>query len=159
MKKGLLGALISGLLILGLADVAPMLTQYARAQTEAPITPINLNTATDEELLTVPNLGNRMLREFKEYRPYSSVEEFRREIGKYVESDVVEGYLRYVFVPTNPNTATDSELAALPGVDEAMVQTMIDNRDYADWAALSTVLAQSYEAAIVASLEPLWIFE
>ena len=28
--------------------------------------PINLNTATDEEILLIPGLGNRMLREFKE---------------------------------------------------------------------------------------------
>ena len=30
---------------------------------------LNLNTATDAEILLIPNLGNRMLREFKEYRP------------------------------------------------------------------------------------------
>ncbi len=160
MKKGLLVAIIAGVLILGSATVAPMFTQNVQAQTDsATFTPINLNTATDEEILTVPNLGNRMLREFKEYRPYTSVEQFRREIGKYVESDVVEGYLEYVFVPTNPNTATESELAALPGVDDAMVQLVIDNRDYADWAALNTVLTESYDAATVATLEPYWIFE
>jgi DNA uptake protein ComE-like DNA-binding protein len=44
--------------------------------------PINLNTATDEEILLIPNLGNRMLREFKEYRPYKAMDQFRREIGK-----------------------------------------------------------------------------
>src|SRR5688572_28458723 len=31
---------------------------------------INLNTATDAEILMIPNAGNRMPREFKEYRPY-----------------------------------------------------------------------------------------
>jgi DNA uptake protein ComE-like DNA-binding protein len=30
--------------------------------------PINLNTATDEEILLIPGIGNRMLHEFKEYR-------------------------------------------------------------------------------------------
>jgi hypothetical protein len=31
---------------------------------------INLNTASDEEILLIPGLGQRMLGEFKEYRPY-----------------------------------------------------------------------------------------
>jgi DNA uptake protein ComE-like DNA-binding protein len=159
MKKGLLAAVVTGLLIVGLISVAPVLRQPARAQTEVAITPINLNTATDEEILTVPNVGNRMLREFKEYRPYTTVEQFRKEIGKYVESDVVEAYLEYVFVPTNPNTATESELAALPDVDDAMVQTIIDNREYADWVTLSSALGQSYDADTVAKLEPYFIFE
>jgi DNA uptake protein ComE-like DNA-binding protein len=48
--------------------------------------PINLNKASDEDILTIPGLGQRMLREFKEYRPYANIEQFRREIGKYVDT-------------------------------------------------------------------------
>ena len=31
--------------------------------------PINLNTATDADILSIPGMGQRMLHEFKEYRP------------------------------------------------------------------------------------------
>lgn len=58
--------------------------------------PINLNTATDAEILTIPGMGQRMLREFKEYRPYKSIEQFRREIGKYVSRQEVARLERYV---------------------------------------------------------------
>lgn len=58
--------------------------------------PINLNTATDAEILTIPGMGQRMLREFKEYRPYKSMEQFRREIGKYVSRQEVARLERYV---------------------------------------------------------------
>ena len=58
--------------------------------------PINLNTATDAEILTIPGLGQRMLREFREYRPYTSIEQFRREIGKYVSRQEVARLERYV---------------------------------------------------------------
>jgi DNA uptake protein ComE-like DNA-binding protein len=58
--------------------------------------PINLNTATDAEILTIPGLGQRMLREFKEYRPYKSMDQFRREIGKYVSRQEVARLERYV---------------------------------------------------------------
>jgi len=60
--------------------------------------PINLNAATDVEILTIPGMGQRMLREFKEYRPYRSIEQFRREIGKYVSGQEVARLERYVTI-------------------------------------------------------------
>jgi DNA uptake protein ComE-like DNA-binding protein len=61
--------------------------------------PINLNTATDEEILLIPGVGNRMLREFKEYRPYMALAQFHREIGKYVDNTELARLEQYVFVP------------------------------------------------------------
>ena len=60
--------------------------------------PVKLNTATDEDILTIPGLGNRMLREFKEYRPYTVIAQFDREIGKYVDDGEVARLRRYVAV-------------------------------------------------------------
>lgn len=64
--------------------------------------PMDLNTATDEELMTIPGLGPRMLREFKEYRPYRSIEQFRREIGKYVNAKEVARLERYIEIRATP---------------------------------------------------------
>ena len=61
--------------------------------------PINLNTATDEEILLIPMVGNRMLKEFKEYRPYTALAQFHREIGKYVDNTELARLEQYVFVP------------------------------------------------------------
>ena len=58
--------------------------------------PINLNTASDDDILTIPGMGKRMLREFKEYRPYTNIEQFRKEIGKYVDKKEVARLERYV---------------------------------------------------------------
>jgi DNA uptake protein ComE-like DNA-binding protein len=58
--------------------------------------PIDLNKASDAEILLIPGIGQRMLHEFKEYRPYTSIEQFRREIGKYVDKDEVARLERYV---------------------------------------------------------------
>ncbi len=58
--------------------------------------PINLNTASDEDILSIPGVGKRMLHEFKEYRPYRSISQFRREIGKYVDEKEVARLERYV---------------------------------------------------------------
>lgn len=60
--------------------------------------PVKLNSATDEDILTIPGLGSRMLREFREYRPYSAIAQFDREMGKYVDDDEVARMRRYVEV-------------------------------------------------------------
>ena len=57
--------------------------------------PIDLNTASDGDILSIPGLGKRMLHEFKEYRPYKNIEQFRREIGKYVDKKEVGRLERY----------------------------------------------------------------
>ena len=58
--------------------------------------PVNLNTASDADILTIPGVGQRMLHEFKEYRPYRNIEQFRKEIGKYVNAKEVARLERYV---------------------------------------------------------------
>ncbi len=61
--------------------------------------PLDLNTATAEEIELIPNVGGRMRHEFEEYRPYRSMEQFRREIGKYVDEAEVARLERYVSIP------------------------------------------------------------
>ena len=60
--------------------------------------PINLNTASDAEMKLVPGVGKRMAHEFEEYRPYKSMAQWRREIGKYVDDDELARMERYVFL-------------------------------------------------------------
>jgi DNA uptake protein ComE-like DNA-binding protein len=58
--------------------------------------PINLNTASDADILSIPGVGAKMLHEFKEYRPYKSLEQFRRQIGKYVDKKELARLETYV---------------------------------------------------------------
>ena len=60
--------------------------------------PIDPTTATDAEILLIPGVGPRMLREFKEYRPWTSVDQFRREIGKYVDAAELARLEKYVAI-------------------------------------------------------------
>lgn len=60
--------------------------------------PIDLNNASSEEIMLIPGVGDRMTHEFEEYRPYRAIEEFRREIGKYVDAAEVARLERYVVV-------------------------------------------------------------
>ncbi|MFL5619620.1 MAG: hypothetical protein ACJ79A_14655 [Gemmatimonadaceae bacterium] len=60
--------------------------------------PIDLNTAKPEEILLIPGVGKRMEHEFEEYRPYKSMDTFRREIGKYVDKAEVARLEQYVTI-------------------------------------------------------------
>ncbi|MEJ7810598.1 MAG: hypothetical protein WKG32_09350 [Gemmatimonadaceae bacterium] len=60
--------------------------------------PIDLNAATGDEIMLIPGVGARMRHEFEEYRPYTNIERFRREIGKYVKPDEVARLERYVMI-------------------------------------------------------------
>lgn len=58
--------------------------------------PVNLNTATKEELKLIPGMTEKMEHEFEEYRPYEDMAEFDREIGKYVDEAEVARFRNYV---------------------------------------------------------------
>ena len=60
--------------------------------------PVNLNTATDDDILSIPGAGRRMVREFKEYRPWKTPAQFEKEIGKYVDAKEVKRLWRYVVI-------------------------------------------------------------
>jgi DNA uptake protein ComE-like DNA-binding protein len=78
---------------------APTVTSASStAASGAAIVPVNINTATDAEILAIPGVGTRMLREFKEYRPWTSIAQFRREIGKYVDKAEVARLEKYIVI-------------------------------------------------------------
>ena len=93
--------------------------------------PLNLNAASEEEMLLIPGVGDRMAHEFDEYRPYDGMERFRREIGKYVDTDELERLAQYVFVPVELNTASDEEILHIPGVGDRMLHEFKEYRPYA----------------------------
>ena len=92
--------------------------------------PFNLNTTDEAYFKMIPGVGDRMAHEFEEYRPYTSIQQFRREIGKYVDDEEVARYENYVFVPVELNTATEGDIKALPGVGDRMAHEFEEYRPY-----------------------------
>ena len=58
--------------------------------------PLKLNSAANAHIRLIPGVGRKMAHEFEEYRPYKSMEQFRREIGKYVDETEVARLEQYV---------------------------------------------------------------
>jgi DNA uptake protein ComE-like DNA-binding protein len=91
---------------------------------------LNLNTATAEQILLIPNAGKRMAHEFQEYRPYKALAQFHREIGKYVDDKELARLEQYVFVPINLNTASDADILTIPGLGPRMLHEFKEYRPY-----------------------------
>ena len=115
--------------------------------------PINLNTATREEIMLIPGMGNRMVREFLEYRPYKAITQFRKEIGKYVDDAEVARLEKYVFVPINLNSATDETLLTIPGLTPELLRALKDQRPYKNPQEFRADLAKYMSANELGRLE------
>lgn len=96
--------------------------------------PMNLNTTPEADFKVIPGVGDRMAHEFEEYRPYTSIAQFRKEIGKYVDEEEVARYEQYVFVPVELNTASEETMKALPGVGDRMAHEFDEYRPYTNMA-------------------------
>ncbi len=162
MKKQSLMALLGAILI-GFAGLSTQLQAHpvsAQTATSAPtmaattdsqkFTLFNLNTVTSEQILSIPGIARSMTREFAEYRPWISIQQFRKKIGKYVDAATITGYEQYVYVPIQIDASDADTLKQIPGVTDQIAADLIAARPYktndAFLAKLATVLAPAQVA-------------
>jgi len=113
----------------------------------ANVTRVNLNTASgDDFIAAIPGLGNRMVREFMEYRPYISIQQFRKEIGKYVDDTQVAEYEKYVYVPIAINDSDTETLQQIPGLTADEAVSLMSARPFASADAFLTKLSEYISA-------------
>jgi len=91
---------------------------------------INLNTATAPEILLIPRVAKRMTHEFEEYRPWISMAQFDKEIGKYVDAAEVSRLKQYLFIPIDLNNATDDQFKTIPNLGANMLREF---KEYRPW--------------------------
>lgn len=115
--------------------------------------PVNLNSASREEIMLIPAISEKMAHEFEEYRPYTSIQQFRREIGKYVDENEVARFEKYVFVPMNLNSASSEELASIPGMSKRMVHEFEEYRPYTSIEQFRREIGKYVDEREVARLE------
>ncbi|MDC6350449.1 helix-hairpin-helix domain-containing protein [Zeaxanthinibacter sp. PT1] len=117
--------------------------------------PLNLNTTAEADFKMIPGVGDRMAHEFEEYRPYTSVAQFKREIGKYVDEEEVARYLNYVYVPVELNTASEEDIKALPGVGDRMAHEFEEYRPYKNMEQFRAEIGKYVDEKELARLEKL----
>ena len=112
---------------------------------------LNVNTASANDFLTtIPGMGNKMVHEFEEYRPYKSIQQFRKEMGKYVKPEQVAEYEKYIFVPIKVSDSDAATLQQVPGLDANEAQSLIAARPFASNDAFLAKLTGSVSEAELA---------
>ena len=131
LSPDIVSLIMSNRPFLSINDFNKVLADYDKEELFKKIfVPLNLNKVNESDFHMIPGVGKKMAHEFVEYRPYSSIEVFKREIGKYVDDSEVIRYLNYVFVPVELNTSRESDINNLPGVGDKMAHEFIEYRPY-----------------------------
>ncbi|HTL06090.1 MAG TPA: hypothetical protein VL241_10110 [Gemmatimonadales bacterium] len=121
---------------------------------------VDLNRGSDAEFLLIPRAGTRMLREFKEYRPWTSFEQFRREIGKYFRANPAEvtRLEQYLFIPIDLNTASDSLMATFAPIEVGTRRWIREFKEYRPWTSAEQFRREigKYVRATPKEVDRLW---
>jgi DNA uptake protein ComE-like DNA-binding protein len=115
--------------------------------------PLDLNSASKEEIMLIPSVGERMHHEFEEYRPYPALAQFHREIDKYVDDTELARLEQYVFVKIDLNTATDEHILTIPGVGSRMLHEFKEYRPYDSMEKFRREIGKYVDANEVRRLE------
>ena len=117
--------------------------------------PFNLNTTEEKDFKMIPGVGDRMAHEFEEYRPYTSIKQFKREMAKYVDENEISRYLNYVFVPVELNTTAEDDIKSLPGLGKRMTHEFMEYRPYKNLAQFRKEIGKYVDAKELQRLERL----
>ena len=60
--------------------------------------PLDLNSASEAEIMLIPGVGPELAEEFEEYRPYRALGQFHMGIGKSVDEAELYRLERYVTI-------------------------------------------------------------
>jgi len=158
MNDAIVKSIVAQRPFLNMADLHALLSKTLSKEQMAELygkmfVQINLNSAANEEILLIPGVGSRMLREFREYRPYKTIGQFRKEIGKYVDQKELARLEQYVFVPVSLNGASDEDILSIPGTGKRMLREFKEYRPYSNIEQFRKEIGKYVDKKEVARLE------
>jgi DNA uptake protein ComE-like DNA-binding protein len=115
---------------------------------------VNISTATLEELLTIPGVGDKIADELMEYRPYTSKEQFEAELGKYLDAEALAALEQHITIGlVDLNTASKEDLMNVPGIGDKISNEVAEYRPYTAWAQFEQEIGKYLSAEEVSALE------
>jgi hypothetical protein len=96
--------------------------------------PTNLNVQVPAEIAVIPFAWRNMAHEFDEYKPFSGLAHWYREMDKYLDEPRLGTLQQYVFVPINANTGKDEDIMTIPGLQQPALDAIKRGRPWADQA-------------------------
>lgn len=151
-------SILEGRPFLDITDLHVVLAEHVDAEALIDVyghlwVPLNLNATDEDAVRLIPGVGNRMVHEFEEYRPYIALAQFRREIGKYVDDAELARLEQYVFVPIDLNSASAEAILTIPGMGPRMLHEFEEYRPYVSLAQFRREIGKYVDDDELARLE------
>jgi DNA uptake protein ComE-like DNA-binding protein len=119
---------------------------------------VDLNGASLDELKLIPGISDSAPREITARRPWKTLGQFYQEMTKSATSAMADRWLQYVFIQMNPNTASDQDLATIPGSGAKAVAEITAHRPYSSKQQFETEVGKGLGAAEAARISRFFTF-
>lgn len=119
---------------------------------------LNLNSASDDEIMLIPGASSRLVKEFRAGRPYTSLAQFRANMAKSMDAKELARVEQYVFVPVNINNASDDDVLSIPGAGRRMVREFKEYRPWVSFEQFRKEIGKYVDKKEVARLEKYVIY-
>ena len=136
------------------ADVAAEDTAAAdsAAETAEAGARLDPNTATAEQLAAVQGLTPELAEAIAAGKPYASVTALDAKLRETLSEEEAAAVREGLFVPVNLNTASEADIALIPGMTPRMVHEFLEYRPYEDMAEFDREIGKYVDEAEVARL-------
>ena len=167
MRKIILTAAIAGAALTlagcsgGSEDAADVATEDGAAEAADPAAAdataaagprLDPNTATAEQLAGVAGVTPELAEAIAAGRPYATVAEFDAALRETLSEEEAAAVRANLFVPVNLNTASEAEIALIPGMTDRMIHEFLEYRPYEDMAEFDREIGKYVDADEVARL-------
>ena len=125
---------------------------YAQADKSAGV--LDVNAASDRELLAMPHMTPAIVKGLIEKRPFGSITDLNAYlVSQKLTPEQTKAFYEKAFVPIKLNTATDEQILLVPGLGKRMVHEF---KEYRPWKTKAQFIKEIGKYVGAAEAERLW---
>jgi DNA uptake protein ComE-like DNA-binding protein len=115
---------------------------------------LDVNTASEKDLLAVPHMTPAIVKGLVEKRPFASITQLNAYlVSQKLTPEQTKAFYEKAFVPIKLNTATDEEILLVPGIGKRMVHEF---KEYRPWKTKAQFIKEIGKYVGAAEAERLW---
>jgi DNA uptake protein ComE-like DNA-binding protein len=123
--------------------VTAILGVMAQAQVGKSLGVIDVNTATEKDLLALPHMTPEIVKTIVDTRPFESAMAFNTHLlAQKLTPEYASEFYGKAFVHINLNTATPEEIKLIPGAGKKMAKEFEEYRPWKSWAQFNKKISK-----------------